>query len=187
MLHLGSALTAFALVVGILAVDPEPGDKPIFLASPFPSLGGHNEPLPAHLRMPLVVREAMRAAYKGSTYRLHPDFEAEQVAPGIRRQILATFVDVDFVPDDRRLYFSWCDRPDLAVIGWNGNIMAIEQSEGGWLVQVRIHPKIVHFNWVATTTGDFYTERYFFRADGQFTFMGSDTNAEALRESVFDF
>lgn len=149
------------LLAGSCTIAAADGPK----GGPFPSLGGNNAPAAPLSPMQRSLMEAARFVYQESRYQLHPDVELPAEHDVVARKVLDRLTRNDFVPEDRVAHYSWCDWPDVAVIGWSGRVFRVTKRPNGWLYEVYVSPKLVRLGSVATVTLDIYTEWYFINKD----------------------
>jgi hypothetical protein len=121
--------------------------------------------------------------YSGSTYYLAPSVRSDdrtETLESVRMALAAA----DFVPPARLDHFAWCQRPDLAINGWNGTIDSCTATPQGLLVRVQVTPRLSQAGAVGTATLDRYTEYYLFRKDLRFRFLGGEESQSKFRGSL---
>lgn len=124
--------------------------------------------------------------YKGSTYAINRKNEPSQIPAAVRDSVTKVLSDSDFIPFSRLEHFAWCNRPDLAVVGWSGHIESFEVTSQGLLVRVSVGPQLDRGEAAAVATLDRYREYYLFDSRLRFHFLGGEPSGH-FRGSVFGF
>lgn len=125
--------------------------------------------------------------YRGSNYRVSPGSAAAELPQAMLDMIETGLTVADFVPFDRLEYFNWCFEPDKAVVGWSGHVEDFRITPIGWVIVVRVSPKLERATSVGTMTGDYLLEGYYFGGGALFEYLGCVPGPHALRKSIFGF
>jgi hypothetical protein len=101
---------------------------------------------------------AIRLRYQGTDIRPHPEARGDELA--LHQEIARGLSALDLKPEQRMAHFRWCDRPELGCTGWYGTISEVARSPRGWLVDVRVSPRLVSDLGAVTITPDYVIESY---------------------------
>lgn len=110
----------------------------------------------------------LRAEYFAETrgLKLTPQTGVEGSTLELQRKILAHFTAQQPFPASRLDHFRWINEAPAVVVGWAGHIVDLERSQTGWLVKVRMVPRLESPLTAVTQTKDYHDEVYEYTATG---------------------
>lgn len=91
----------------------------------------------------------------------------------------------NIIPLSRHRHYEWCNRPDLAIVGWSSTIRRITNDPRGMTVEVSVTPKLQSATLGCPVTLDVYIENYLIDADSVCTFVEGYFDILTFRRSVF--
>lgn len=116
----------------------------------------------------LAARQREKYAYRGT--QIQTTAIGEKLT--LHTKIAGAFAKQDPQPPERRQLFAWClQHPGVVLTGWSGNIQEVTKSTSGWLVKVRLAPRIAGIGAVSFTP-DYCIETWVYN-DGDLRFVST--------------
>jgi hypothetical protein len=112
-------------------------------------------------RQPAFQAAPVVLAYEGTD--ISPSSEAPEGQRPLQKEIAARLAKADFVPPMRRQHFRWLDDPTIQLVGWHGSIKTVTRAPDGWLVTVRMMPRLLDQSGGLLMTADHTFETYKYR------------------------
>jgi hypothetical protein len=109
-------------------------------------------------RRPTFQAAPVVLGYKGTD--ISPSHAATEEQLPLQREIAARLAKADFVPTLRQEHFRWLDNPEIRLVGWTGAVRKLTRAPDGWLVTVRIMPRLLTPSGRLLLTEDHTMETY---------------------------
>lgn len=131
------------------------------------------------LRPDLLIEE--EPVYKGTDISPDPSATGEVLA--VQQEVAIRLGRLDYKSPRRLAHFQWLDQPNIQVIGWHGWIQQATRTPDGWLLRVRMMPRLRTPGASVALTRDHFFEIYEYK-DGKLNHVDSIDPGDAHKGKV---